>query len=82
MGALLSSTETGYIVLSSATKEAIYIQDLVFRVWLKIIRIMQKANIINLKWHHVHDNWSKAISNIDYIPTQGMFSDILTKKFI
>lgn len=93
----LSSTEAEYVALSEASREAVYLRNLMYEITgrqyviklkcdnqsaLKLATSHQahtRSKHIDVRFHYVKDAVKNKLINIEYIPTQEMPADLLTK---
>lgn len=93
----LSSTEAEYVALSEASREAVYLRNLMYELTgrkcmiklkcdnqsaLKLATSHQahaRSKHIDVRFHYVKDAVKSKLINIEYISTQEMPADLLTK---
>lgn len=93
----LSSTEAEYVALSEATREAVYLRNLMSELTFKqcVIKIYcdnqsalklatshqshNRSKHIDVRYHYVRDAIKNKFVEIEYISTQEMPADLLTK---
>lgn len=93
----LSSTEAEYVALSEASREAVYLGNLMYELTgqkcviklkcdnqsaLKLATSHQshtRSKHIDVRFHYVRDAVENKLINIEYISTQEMPADLLTK---
>lgn len=93
----LSSTEAEYMAISEATKEAIYLRNLINDLIGKLDCVIlfndnqsarklaynpilhERSKHIDIRYHFIRNAVSDKIINIQYLSTNEMIADILTK---
>lgn len=93
----LSSTEAEYVALSEASREAVYLRNLMYEITgrqcaiklkcdnqsaLKLATSHQahsRSKHIDVRFHYVRDAVKNKLIDIEYISTQEMPADLLTK---
>ena len=93
----LSSTEAEYVALSEASREAVYLRNLMYEITGKqqVIKLKcdnqsalklatshhahTRSKHIDVRYHYVRDAVKNKLISIDYISTQEMPADLLTK---
>ena len=89
----MSSTEAKYISLSQATKEAIWLSELGFSQdhsemcedslsSMQIVKNSQSYNRskhIDVRYHFIRDHYNCGTITLEYIKSEDLFADFLTK---